>query len=551
MERNATVPGFSVEDVCRQNDMLSAENENWRGYHQEVLDFCNPRNAFMTMPRNPGDRLKFNHLYDSTGIKSLKIFTAGFHANHTNPASIWFDWVTDQIELKEDKDVKMFFAACRDIQLATLNKSNFNTCQRSFYENLGSLGTGVTLQLEDFQNVCRFNQIPLDQINLEEDAFGRIIAVYRNFKLKAIQAYALWKEKAGKEVVEAITAKKYNQEFEFLHVCKPRDYYDHTKMDSLNMPIASMWINKKEKHLIKESGFTELPYHVGRYYKAEGTAFGYSPAMDILSAMRLINAQKRTTLRAAMKATDPAMHLPSRGFMLPLNLNPGALNYRLEGTGADSLTAMPTGNAKNFGITLEMMKMEREDIEEAFFVPLFKAMSRIDKEMTVPEVNAVIRENMILLGPVVGETMPEYMGPLLVRNFNMHLAAGKFPAIPEKLLGTTFQPIYLSPLAKAQRESELVTLERFFGAAASVAQIKGPQVLDKIDGDKSIDLVAEIMGVNPKVLVAQHEVELQRKVRAEEQAKMAQANMIAGGAKVANDLAGAQQKAAQAEKVAA
>lgn len=538
-----------LKTIILNNKLLTALSENWRSYHQEVADFCLPDKAWITTPRISGDRMKFNFLYDTVAIRSLDTMAAGFQSNLTNPSTKWFGLEPSNRELLKNKEVMMFFEECRDIQLATLARSNFNNTQKDFYKNYGCFGIACTLQLEDYKTRARFTSIPVEQINIEEDAYGNVIAVYRNFRLKAIQAFRLWGAAAGKDVAEAVAKEKYFLEFDFLHYCGPREKYDVTKKDAMNMPIESVWVEVKSLHLIHESGFQELPYHVARASKPSNDVFGYSQAMKALAAIKLINAQKKTTLRAAMKATDPPLQLPSRGYVLPLNLNPSALNYRLEGTNHDALQALPVGHG-NFQIAIEMMQMERSDIEEFFFVPLFKALSMLDKQMTVPEVQRRIQENMVLLGPAVGDVTQEHLDPLIIRNFNIHWKNNLFPEAPQVLQNQEYQPVYLSPLAKAQRESELNTIDRFLGAVGQIANVK-PQVLDKIDEDKTVDVIAKITGVTQEIMRDPREVDQIRQQRAQAQQAAAQMQAIQAGGAVAKDAATAAEKGAKAKAVAA
>lgn len=535
-----------VKEIILNNKLLTSLNENWRHYHQEVADFCLPNKAWQTTPRITGDRMKFNYLYDTVAMRSLDTYVAGFHSNLTNPATKWFGLEPEDPELLEDKESMMWFEEVRDILISSLNRSNFNPAQKEFYKDYGCFGTALNLQLEDPLTRVRFTPIPIEQVNIEEDANGRIIGVYRTFKLKAIQAFRMWGAASGKAVAEAVRDGKYFAEFEFLHYCGPRYKFDQSKQDAVNMPYQSVWIQIKEQHLIKESGFKDLPYHGARANKPFNDSFGYSQAMKAIAAIKLINAQKRTTLRGAMKATDPPLQLPSQGFVLPLNLNPAAINYRLDGTNHDALQALPVGNG-NFQIAIEMMAMERADIEEFFFVPLFKALSQITKQMTVPEVQRRIQENMVLLGPAVGDVTEEYLDRLIIREFNIHADNGWLPEAPAKLRGKAFRPIYLSPLAMAQREADIDRIDRFFGRVLNVAQVK-PAVLDKIDEDKTVDYIAKQMRITPEIMREPGMVDAMREQRRQAEQALAQMQMMGGGAAIAKDAATAAEKGAKAEK---
>jgi hypothetical protein len=55
------------------------------------------------------------------------------------------------------------------------------------------------------------------------------------------------------------------------------------------LPVASIYLDEKEKHILDEGGFDEMPYMVSRWAKATGEIFGRSPAclrFQILNAAR-------------------------------------------------------------------------------------------------------------------------------------------------------------------------------------------------------------------------------------------------------------------------
>lgn len=506
----------NLSKIIQQNKTLSTNNANWLSYWQDLADFALPRKAWINSIRFKGDRLKFNFLYDSTAILALQTMVAGFHSNLTNPSTKWFGLQTKNLQLMENRSIQMWFKDVEDVLFSTINGSNFDTTMQEFYSDYGCFGTGDVLTLKDPKNKVRYKSIPPHHINVEEDSNGRVIAVYWNYKLSAIQAFMLWGAKAGKTVIElAADEKKMFQMLDFIHYVGPRERRDISKIDSLNMPFESIWISVKDEHKIEESGFEEMPHAVGRFWKDANEEFGFSPAMNVLAEIKLLNAGKKTWLRRGMKEADPPFTVPNRGFVLPLNFNPGAANYREPDVAADSYQHIGIGNS-NFSITEEFLTQVKKNIEDGFFVPLFRALSDITKQMTVPEVQRRVMENMVLLGPVVGRCTHEVLDPTIIRTFNLLWRDGQLPEMPDELRGQDYGIVYLSPLAKAQRESEMISIEGFLSTVGGIAQAV-PDVLDKIDADKTVDIIAKIKGVTPEIIRDRSEVYKIRQARAQAQ----------------------------------
>jgi len=525
---------INVEKIIKRCEDINSENANWKAYQEEINTYVIPRKAWVNTMKQRGERLKFGFLFDSTAIRSLKIMAAGFHSNLTNPSTKWFNLRTRVIEYMSDKEVQIWFKQVEDIIFSTLNSSNFDTTIQEMYLSVGSCGTSAILTQRDPLEKVRFTEIPVGQLAFDEDANGRVNKMYRTFPLTADQAYEKWGDKAG-EVVLDNYKEKPGMKIMFLHYVGPREKYNPNMVDNLNMPFESVWAEISKKEKIAESGYQEFPYAVARFYKDSSDPMGYSSSMDVLADIKLASAATKTMLRSSMKAADPALIAPSKGFVLPLNSNPGAMNYRDEGTNSDDITEMPHGG--NIPITIEVIKMIQDNIEKAFFVPLFQALSNVTKTMTIPEIQRRISENMVLLGPTVGRFTQDVLDNIILRVFSILFEDGSLPPPPEAIKDQELDIVYISPLAKAQRETEIYSIQSFLGDVASISQYK-EGALDLVNEDQIIRSIAVIRGINPEMLNSEDAVATFRQARAEAQAQaqqMAQIEQGAGIVKIASE----------------
>nr|WP_236673847.1 portal protein [Ralstonia syzygii] len=90
-------------------------------------------------------------------------------------------------------------------------------------------------------------------------------------------------------------------------------------------------------------------------------------------------------------------------------------------------------------------------------------------------------------------------------------------------------------LAQAQRAVGTNSVDRFVGNLGQVAQFK-PDVLDKFDSDKWADVYADMLGVDPELIVADDKVALVRQQRAQQQQAAQQAAMVNQAADTAQKL---------------
>ncbi len=110
--------------------------------------------------------------------------------------------------------------------------------------------------------------------------------------------------------------------------------------------------------------------------------------------------------------------------------------------------------------------------------------------------------------------------------------AGEIPLPPPELEGAPLQVKYISMLAQAQQSVVASSVERFLGAAGSMAQMN-PGVLDKVDFDETLEEYAEILGVPQRLLKSNEDVDAQRQAQAEQAAAAEQLLTLQQGAEAA------------------
>ena len=134
---------------------------------------------------------------------------------------------------------------------------------------------------------------------------------------------------------------------------------------------------------------------------------------------------------------------------------------------------------------------------------------------------------MRLLGPVLGRLQSELLQPLISRSFALLLRNGLLPAAPEELQGQDIDIEYVSPLAKAQRLTDLQSMLRGFEVMMQVAEIA--PVMDYLDDDKLVQYLVEVTGIPARVIRSNEEVARLRdeKQRAAQQQEQMQQQMMA------------------------
>ena len=249
--------------------------------------------------------------------------------------------------------------------------------------------------------------------------------------------------------------------------------------------------------------------------------------MTALPDTKMLQEMSKTTIKSAQKQVDPPLLVPDDGFVLPVRVTPGGLNFYRSGT-RDRIEPLMTGANTPLGLNVE--EQRREAIRQAFFVD--QLMLRESPNMTATEVIARNEEKMRLLGPGLGRLQAEMLQPLINRSFNLLAKQRIFDPAPEYIQTGAIDIEYVSPLAKAQRQGELNSTLRMFEILNPLAQLD-PSIFDYIDMDGLVKFVTRTVGVPASVLHSEGEVMAVREERAaaqEQQAQLDQASQVADAA---------------------
>ena len=526
-----------IKNLVMKSVYLKGKDSNRYAYLQDVASFCIPSKAFITTIKTEDMRLNDAYLFDSRARLALRESAAGFHSKLTSSVNKWLGFSAIDPKKNQSGNVQRYFKECSDIQTDINNASNWNeTILEAYTDDLWA-GSAPIATEEDWRDHVRYTSIPVQQCSYERDYRGEIVGLFRRFKYTAIQIKERWPNAIPKNVKEALDADKYFELFDIEHYVGPRDVRDASKKDSVNMPFRSVWYYPEEEHKFDEKGYNTNLYAVLEFWIQSGDDMAYSPAMDVLSSIKLANAQKKTNLKFAMKAAGGAVAMPARFWLGRFSQNPDAMNYydKTKYTKEDYFQ-IPTGNDPK--LSVEMMQMEQDLIDRGFFLNLFKAMSNVSKDMNNPEVNQRITEALELVGPVVGR-MTKKIGQSQLRAFDIINSRGVFPPPPRELVDKNGKMdigvIFISPLAKAQRAAALGGLNTWLQIVGALNGII-PDAKDNVDSDRIIAGSADFLNVDPTFVREKRKVEEIRKKNAQAmqaQAKMAQQNQMADTAQKA------------------
>lgn len=503
---------------------LRSSRGTWEQHWQELADYILPRKNNIVASRTPGEKVN-QYLLDNTALQSNVLLSGFLHGLLTNPNSQWFELMTGEPEIDNDDSVRVWLQrTSRDI-LHVLNNSNFQTEIHELYIDLGCFGTACMDIVEDDEHIVRFATRPIQSYDIVEDNRGRISEVYRTFKWNAQQIVQEFGEdvlKLSRDLEKAFTTNDA-REFEIYHGVYPKK----VTMEGAK-PFESLYILCDKEVELRRAGFREFPYVVPRWTKNSGEKYGRSPAMNALPEAKTLNLMVETTIKGAQKVVDPPLQAPDDGFLGTIRTRPGSVNFYRSGT-QDYIRPIFNDAKVDFGF--QAIEEKRARIRESFFVDQLRLRDGTP-QMTATEVEARIEQSFRFMGPVLGRQQSELLRPLIDRVFEIMQRREMISEPPEILQGRVLDVQYSSMIAKSQRQGEAKSILRTIEQATPFIS-SDPTILDRINGEQALLLLARLNNFPQEILRSDKEVETIRQQRAEQQAAQAQAE---AGAQTAENI---------------
>ena len=526
----------------RRHNALKTERDSWRAHWSDLSKHMLPRNGrFFIDDRNRGDR-RHNNIYDNTATSAVRINAAGFMSLSSSPASQWFRMSTGNPKLNQRHDVKLWLDEVNDILAAILQRSNAYDVLHSMYEERSLFGTACALMLPDFENVIRLYMFTIGQYSISADARGTVNTMFREFQMTVAQLVREFDfTNCSVNVQQMWNHGAHDTWVSVVHAIEPRDEQDREtgRVDNLNMAWKSVYFEFGAPHekFLREGGFNQFPVLAPRYAVVGEDIYGHSPGMEALGDVRQLQHQQLRKAEAIDFQTKPPMQAPMSLRNREVDMMPGGLTF------VDS--ASPQAGVRNmFETRLDLnhlaqdMNEVRRRIQASFSVDAFLMISNSDDpQKTATEIFERREEKFMVLGPVVSRQAKELHKPLILRTFEIAVEAGLIPPAPVDAQDREIEVEFTSILAQAQRASRITPIDRWVGAMGVISQIPGKEdVVDKLNSDEWADTYSDLVGVPPRLVAGEEQVQALRDARNRAAAAQQQAQVLREAASGVKDL---------------
>lgn len=530
-----------VTRIITKQESLKSYRTPWENLWQDCGEYVNPNRGDFSTIRYRADTARYDKIYDTTAPLANENLASGLHGFLTSPSQRWFSLSTFDDEINEEYEVKQWLNKTTNIlydKVFNIPDSNFNSQAHELYLDLGSFGTAVMMVQDNPGSGISFRTFHLADCYIQENDSGFVDTLYRRYKRTGRQLMERFGDAVPEKIIK-ISQKDPYREFEVIHAVEPSESYGEPIKKPTQKAFKSCYVLLEEKTLLEEGGFDEFPYMVPRWSKVAGEIYGRSPSMTSLPDIKMVNAMMKTIIKAAQKITDPPLLVPDDGFILPVRTVPGGLNFYRSGT-QDRIEPLETRGRPDIGF--DLLNNRREHIKAAFHVDWMQMPDQKGSpNMTATEVVARQEEKMRLMGPMIGRLQVEFLGPLIDRVFRIMLRKKQIPEAPGILEGQEMKILYTSPLARAQKSGQLMTITRLFESMVPLFQAK-PDLLDNMNTDETFRYFHHLLDAPAKILNTKEKVEEERQQRQEQQEQMMQAEQAKMESESAKNISEAQAK---------
>lgn len=533
--------------ILQVADSLKAERQDFDNLAQRLVDYAIP---FYNINRESNPTIRYaEDIYD-TELEQANFICASGTVTNTSPATErWFAFEAPSILRARFGGAGVadeWFQQCTEIVQRELSLSNFYSEVQAVHRERGLLPAGCLMLDEGDDSLLHFTSIQYGTYCIAESSKGRVDTIYREFKLTARQAkQEFGEDNLGPKIRDCLNsddATKHNEKFCFIHAVYPRadSERDPYRRTPDNKPWASCTVCKEDQHIVRESGYDEMPYAVTRWEKWPGFVWGWTPGFRVLPIVRSLNFNEKQLDLLVERMVDPRILVPQSLIGL-VDFKAGGLTPFDENVANGKPEEWMTSG--RFDVGNERSEQRRAAIRKAFHNDLFQMFSSLERDITAYQAAQQVGEKLDVFIPIFQTITTELLAPILLRAFGMCLRAGYLPPAPAEVMVPTTNGVglvtpqvsYHSKMALAIKSLENRALDNYLGRMAPLAQAK-PEIMDWINDDTLVPDSARNEGLPARWIRTKEQVDAMRQARAEAIQQQQAAELMATTATAAKDL---------------
>lgn len=378
---------------------------------------------------------------------------ASWHSNSLTPIGVpWFRFsphlaFTMQMSDSDKARDLLWWGKVSDIAQDVIERSNFYSQMIPVFIDRCATGGGLLFS-EMVNNRFVARHIPAGTYAIAKDANQQLSTVARKYVLTADQMAKEFGEGALPDSVRqelGEDARRFTSTHEIVHLVLPRAASNGSYLDVLQeaMPFRSVYIDRTSGKILKEGGYYEMPYMYTGFLIYGNQVYGTSPLLEVEDAIDDLIALDECALTVAQRSAIPSVIVPPDMV--------GQVDFRAGGQTVVPIQYLNSDVPRTWAEPTDprVVLMQRENlkniVDSALFLPMFEAVSRVDRTMSATE--ASLREQEAVMTFTQSFTLcVADMRTFLQRLFALLLRAGMLPTedVPSYLVDVVGGDNYLN-----------------------------------------------------------------------------------------------------------
>ena len=466
-------------------------------------------------------------IVDETGLLAARVLATGLLSGLTSPTKPWFALQLAGADIADEGPAQRWLAECTRRMLEVYAGSNFYQMLGQAYWDMVVFGSAALFQFEDADTVVHFANPPLGEFlfglnaKLEVDTLGH---EFTYTVKEAVDLFGLENVSVGTRTAYTNGGSNWDTEIVVCCMTEPNtDIYlggvSQGKLLPAKFSYRKVWWEQtsqggqKGYFLNRVEGFNEKPFNGLRWDVTSNDAYGRSPGMDALPAVRQLQIEQRRKAEAIDKMVRPPMVASVSMKNEPMDILPGGVSYVADPAGSGFKPAFTV--EPRISEMMEDLKEVQGRVQRVFFNDLFLGISQLGTVRTATEIEARQQETLVQIGPVIERTEAE-LDALVERTFAIMLRRKLFPPPPPEIQGAPLTVRYISMFAETQRAAATTAMERLVATVGGMTGIN-PAIWDNIDTDKFTDIYANQLNVPPEVMRSLKEIAVIRQARSQQE----------------------------------
>lgn len=451
----------------------------------------------------------------------------------------WFELRTELDATMEEPGVREHLNIREQLVNKVLREGGYYQAAHEF--NIEILGFGNALIYEDpsDKTVTRYEACTIGTYCIVLDSEEQLEVVVRRMRRRVNALEKKYgRDKLSKAAQELLDTAPYTK-IDVVHVVRPRENRDDTKIDKLNMAYESILYedyadaadSAEVKDILNEGGYHEMPYIFAPYSRVGSSDYGMGLGHLNIGHTEQLNETERQKIIALQKLVNP----PTK--------KPASMKGRMN-AGPGQETAVSTSDMQGVGplyeVPVQVYQAVLQEIQE--IMQRIAAVSKADlfydmpaemrpKDMTATEYMERKRERLQQVAPFISIYEPTVLDAIVEHAHNRLERMGAFPEPPPALTAAgTIKIVYISSVAKALRQSGAESTRALLMDVGAMAKMQieaqqRPTALMKIDIPQAVDEIASGLGVPARIVLDDQAFEDMLAAEDEKMAQMQQAQM--------------------------